>query len=73
MRRDTSLLISEGYSDAASWPLWLVLSEAKIVLVRQEEALARQMTLTQSAIMSVMDKGANKAFQKQIKKLLRKD
>lgn len=69
LRRDVSLLLSEGHAHARDYPIACVWSEASIV--RQRNAARRKMDapLMQMTIASVMDSKAGKQLVKLLKRL----
>jgi hypothetical protein len=69
LRRDVSLLLSEGHPHAPCYPLWRLDLEAGLATVRKDQDVALSSSLIQSAINACLDRDAGKDFTKTIKKL----
>lgn len=78
LRRDASLLVSEGHADAHSYPIARLWWEARIVRERLMERMALQASLQHSSMTAIAEsifakKGAqrpaNKAFQELLKRM----
>lgn len=64
-----SLLLSEGHSDAANYPLGMVDDEVEIIISRINGFMATEGVILQSAGASIMTKKGGEHFQKLIKSL----
>lgn len=69
VRRQISLLLSEGHADARYYPIGMVWDEAKLVVERRNRQFATEALLTQLAVASLLSKKEAKEFSKQIKRL----
>lgn len=69
LRRDVSLLLSEGHLDARNYSIAMLWSEARIVRQRHtQRAISEALTL-QTAILSVLAKQGGKLFQEHLENL----
>lgn len=68
LRRDVSLLLSEGHAEARHYPVAVVWSEARIVRERNSYRRTRDTAITQHVIASAFD--SKKKVGKELKKLL---
>lgn len=64
-----SLLLGNGHSGAARYPLWKLAMEAEIVRDRLNSLAVTQAILTQGAIGSVLSKEGAKAFKELVEQL----
>lgn len=69
LRRDVSLLMSEGHAEAHHYPVAVVWSEACIVRERNSHRRMREAAITQHVIASALD---SKKVGKKLQKLLDK-
>lgn len=69
MRRDVSLLMSQGHAEAAEYPICVLWHEVRLAVERVNGMVATQALLTQSAIASMFSKDAGRGFVDQIEKL----
>jgi hypothetical protein len=73
LRRDVSLLLSEGHRHARDYPIAVVWTEARIVRQRQAAKRKSDTILMQMAIASVMDSKANKQLAAVLKRMDQSD
>lgn len=69
MRRDVSLLRSEGHVSASAYPVWQLQLEVLLAVQRINVSHATQATLTKSAIDAALCKEALQSFNQTIKRL----
>lgn len=69
MRRKTSLLLSHGHADAASYPLGFLSDEVALVLDRQNGLMATEAVLFQAAGSSIMSTKGGDHFKKLLKQM----
>lgn len=69
LRRQVSLLLSEGHPLARHYPLPMLWLEATLVERRHCQRMAVEASLVQGAAASVLDKKAAQAFRKQLREL----
>ena len=73
LRRDVSLLLSEGHLHARSYPLAVVWSEARIVRERNANRRSRDAVVMQLIVGSVLSKNASKELAKLLGKVAESD
>jgi hypothetical protein len=69
LRRNVSLLLSEGHTEAHIYPISVVWSEVNIVRQRNASRRLRDSTVTQHVLSSLFSKDANKALRKLLNKV----
>ena len=69
LRRDVSLLLSEGHVSARDYPVAVVWSEARIVRQRQAARRKQDTALMQMTLASMFDKAAGKRLAKLLKRM----
>lgn len=69
LRRDVSLLLSEGHQHARHYPVGMVWSEARIVRQRLASRVKQETVLMQMVIGSVFDQKAGKQLTAILKRL----
>lgn len=69
IRRQVSLLISEGHADAHSYPIGMVWDESRLAVERINRFHATQAVLTQQAVASILSKDGAKEFKNTITEL----
>jgi len=65
-----SLLRSQGHQQALNYPLGAVVDEARMIVERIDNQIATEAILNRQAIHSLFSPKANKAFEKDIKRLI---
>lgn len=73
LRRDVSLLLSEGHAEARRYPVAVVWSEARIVRQRHSNRRTRDAVITQLVLGSLFDKKAGKELTKMLGKVAESD
>jgi hypothetical protein len=73
LRRDVSLLLSEGHEHAREYPVVHVWNEARIVRQRHSTRRFRDSALTQLILSTLFNKKAGKELQKLLKKVAESD
>lgn len=66
IRRQVSLLLSEGHPDAPHYPIGMVWDEARLAVERINRFHATQAVLVQQAVSSILSKDGAKEFKKTI-------
>jgi hypothetical protein len=69
LRRDVSLLLSEGHQYARDYPVAVAWSEARIVRQRNADKLKQDRITMQMTIASVFDSNAGKQLAKLLKRI----
>ena len=69
IRRQVSVLLSEGHAQAPRYPIGMVWDECQLVVERQNRAHATEATLVQLAVSSILSKDGAKEFRKTLKRL----
>lgn len=69
MRKQVSLLMTNGHVDAQSYPVGMVWDEAAIVVENVNRMEATRATLLQMAVSSVLSKEAGKLFRETVNRL----
>lgn len=69
LREQVSLLQAHGHPHAGKYPVPRLWTEVRFVRTRLDRQLANQMILTQLAVGGLLEKKANAAFKRAIKKL----
>jgi hypothetical protein len=69
LRRDASLLISEGFANANKIALATLWTEADIARQRIADRIASEATILQTAMASIVSKKGGSAFEKALKVL----
>jgi len=73
LRRDVSLLLSEGHSEARRYPVVMVWNEARIVRERHANRRARDSAVTQLVLSTLFSKKAGKELEKLLNKVAESD
>jgi hypothetical protein len=66
IRRQVSLLLSEGHADAPHYPIGMVWDESRLAVERINRFHATQAVLTQQAVASILSRDGQKEFKKTI-------
>ena len=69
IRRQVSLLLANGHSDALNYTVGKVWDEAEIVVERLNRQAVTEAVLIQSAVASLLSKEGGKEFSKLVKRL----
>lgn len=73
LRRDVSLLLSEGHAAARRYPVAMVWTEARIVRERHHYRRVRDTALTQLTLGTLFNKKAGKELERMLKKVAESD
>lgn len=73
IRRDVSLLLSEGHEDARRYPLAMVWTEARIVRERNSNRRVRDAAITQLVLSTLFSKKAGKELERTLNKVAESD
>lgn len=73
IRRDVSLLLSEGHSEARRYPLGMVWTEARIVRERNTNRRVRDAAITQLVLSTLFSKKAGKELERTLNKVAESD
>lgn len=73
LRRDVSLLLSEGHADARHYPVAVAWSEARIVRERHANRRSRDAAVTQLVLGTLFSKKAGKELEKLLNKVAESD
>lgn len=69
LRRQVSLLLAHGHSDAGDYPLGMLWLESQLVVERLNQQAVTQAVLLQLAVSSILSKKGGTEFKKTINKL----
>ena len=73
LRRDVSLLLSEGHAEARRYPVAVVWSEAHIIRERNAHRRMRDSAITQLVLSSLFSKKGSKELEKLLGKVAESD